>query len=148
VTITLPVPARPRLRPVPYEPLPGQAPARAAPVEPPPRERPAGGAREFFDAHRAATRILRLAFEVLDGKRAPMQLAPHFAPRPLRYWRAATGQRATRVPVRHGRIRLCTPRSGVAEVAVTCRVDGTYRALAARFERADGRWRCTAVRLL
>lgn len=148
MTTTLPAPAQPRLRPVPYEPLPGQAPARAAPVEPPVRERPAGTAREFFDAHRAATRILRLALEVLDGKRAPMQLAAHFAPRPLRYWRAASGQRATRVPVRHGRIRLCIPCPGVAEVAVTCRVDGTYRALAARLERADDRWRCTAVRLL
>ncbi|MHA6617308.1 Rv3235 family protein [Pseudonocardia sp. DLS-67] len=157
MTITLPAPAQPRLRPVPYEPLPGQAPARAAPGEPPPErppgerplgERPPGGAREFFDAHRAATRILRLALEVLDGKRAPMQLTPHFAARPLRYWRAASGQRATRVPVRHGRIRLCIPRPGVAEVAVTCRVDGTYRALAARLERAGDRWRCTAVRLL
>ncbi|GAA5112040.1 Rv3235 family protein [Pseudonocardia adelaidensis] len=153
MTITLPAPVQPRLRPVPYEPLPGQAPARAAPAEPPRRTRPSeegppGGAGEFLDAHRAATRILRLALEVLDGKRAPMQLEPHFAPRPLRYWRAATGQRVTRAPVRHGRIRLCTPCPGVAEVAVTCRVDGTYRALAARLERADGRWRCTAVRLL
>jgi hypothetical protein len=36
----------------------------------------------------------------------------------------------------------------VAEAAVTCQVDGAYRALAARFEHTDGRWRCTAVRLL
>jgi uncharacterized protein DUF6459 len=152
VTITLPgpptAPARPRLRSVHYEPLPGQAPARAAPVEPSRPERPSSAAREFVDAHRAATRILRLALEVLDGKRPPLQLAPHFAARPLRYWRAAAGQRVARSPVRHGRIRLCMPRSGVAEVAVTCRVDSTYRALAARFEHADHRWRCTAVRLL
>lgn len=152
MTITLPgpptAPARPRLRPVHYEPLPGQTPARAAPVEVSRPERPSSAAREFVDAHHAATRILRLAFEVLDGKRPPLQLAPYLAPRPLRYWRAATGQRATRAPVRHGRIRLCMPCSGVAEVAVTCRMDGTFRALAARFEHADGRWRCTAVRIL
>jgi hypothetical protein len=45
-------------------------------------------------------------------------------------------------------MRLCMPRPGVAEIAVTCRLDDTFRALAARFERTDGRWRCTAVRLL
>jgi hypothetical protein len=152
VTITLPgpppAPEGPRLRPVQYEPFPGQAPARAAPAEPSRPDRPSSAAREFVDAHHAAVRILRLAFEVLNGKRSPLQLAPHFAPRPLRYWRAATGQRGTRAPVRHGRIRLCMPRSGVAEVAVTCRVDRAYRALAARFEHTDGRWCCTAVRLL
>jgi hypothetical protein len=152
MTITLPgppgSPTRPRLRPVHYEPLPGQAPARAAPFSASRPERPPSAAREFVEAHRAVTRILRLALEVLAGKRSPLQLAPHFAPRPLRYWRAATGQHTTRVSVRHGRIRLCMPRSGVAEIAVTCHVDSTYRALAARFEHADGRWRCTAVRLL
>jgi Family of unknown function (DUF6459) len=100
------------------------------------------------DAHHAVTRVLRLAFEVLDGRRSPLQLVPHFAPEPLRYWRATSGQRTTRAPVRRGRMRLCMPRSGAAEVAVTCEVDGAIRALAARFERIDGRWRCTAVRLL
>ena len=152
MTITLPgpptAPARPRLRLVRYEPGPGQTPARAATAEPSRTERPPGTAREFVDAHRATTRILRLALEVLDGKRSPAQLAPHFAPRPLRYWRAAMGQRAARGPARRGRLRLCMPRSGVAEVAVTCQLDGTFRALAARFEHTDGRWRCTAVRLL
>jgi hypothetical protein len=156
VTITLPdphtTPARPRLRPVRYEPGPGQAPARAAPptppTPPPAQERPASTARELVDAHNAVTRILRLALEVLDGRRSPVQLEPHFAPRPLRYWRAAVGRRAVRAPARRGRMRLCMPRPGVAEIAVTCRLDGTFRALAARFERTDGRWRCTAVRLL
>jgi hypothetical protein len=138
----------PRLRPVRYEPLPGQAPARTAPAEASRPERPAAAAREFVEAHRAATRILRLALEVLDGRRSPLQLAPHFTPRALRYWRATAGQRTARAPARHGKLRLCIPRSGVAETAVTCQVDGTYRALAARFEHTDGRWRCTAVRLL
>lgn len=152
MTITLPsppaAPAPPRLRSVDYEPGPGQAPARAAPPEPSGRERPSGAAREFVDTHHAVTRILRLAVEVLDGRRSPAQLVPHFAPGPLRYWRARTGQRTSRVPVRRGRIRLCVPRPGVAEIAATCEVDGAFRALAARFERTDGRWRCTAVRLL
>jgi hypothetical protein len=99
------------------------------------------------DAHHTIARILRLALEVLDGRRPVAQLATYFAAAPLRYWRASVGQRIARAPARCGRLRLCLPRSGVAEVAVTCQVDGRYRALAARFERADGRWRCTAVRL-
>jgi hypothetical protein len=152
MTITLPdPPARPgraHVRPVRYEPGPGQAPARAAPPAPTHRERPGSGAREFVDAHHAVTRVLRLALEVLDGRRPPGQLAVHFAPGPLRYWRAALGQRRTRTPARRGRLRLCMPRSGIAEIAVTCRIDGSFRALAARFEHTDGRWRCTAVRLL
>jgi Family of unknown function (DUF6459) len=141
-------PARPRLRPVHYEPGPGEAPVRAGPPEPALHERGSSAAREFVDAHHAVTRILRLALEVLDGRRSPLQLEAHFAAEPLRYWRATTGQRLTRTPVRRGRMRLCMPRSDVAEIAVPCEVDGSVRALAARFERTDGRWRCTAVRLL
>lgn len=154
MTITLPptgspaAPERHRVRPVQYEPLPGQAPSRPAPAETSGPDRARRAAREFVEAHHAATRILRLALEVLDGRRSPLQLAPHFAPRALRYWRAITGQRTARTPARHGRIRLCMPCAGVAEIAVTCRVDGTYRALAARFEHAGDRWRCTAVRIL
>jgi hypothetical protein len=151
VTITLPgpaAPAPPRLRPVLYEPLPGQGPARAAPAEPPRREPPATVPREIVEAHRAASHILRRALEVLDGRRPPAQLAPYFAPRPLRYWRAAAAQHAPRSRTRHGRLRICLPRTGVAEIATTCHVDGAIRALAARFEHTDGRWRCTVVRLI
>jgi hypothetical protein len=154
VTTTLPIPAvpvtptRPRLRRVRYEPGPGQGPAPVTPPVPPPRrQRPADGAREFVATHRAVTRVVRLALEVLDGRRSAVQLAAHFAPTALRYWRAATGQRTPRAPARHGPLRLCLPRPGAAEVAVTCHVDGRVRALAARFEHLDGRWCCTTVRL-
>ncbi len=145
---TAPMPARPRLRRVRYEPGPGQRrPAPPPPPQQPIEQRPGSAAREFVDAHHTITRILRLALEVLDGRRPSAQLETHFAPAPLRYWRAAVGQRAGRAPARCGRLRLCQPRPGAAEVALTCHVDGRYRALAARFERADGRWLCTAVRL-
>jgi uncharacterized protein DUF6459 len=153
MTTTLPSPAaaaptRPCLRRVRYEPEPGQPrPAPTPPSRPPDRERPASTAREFVEAHHAVTRILRLALEVLDGRRPPVQLAQHFAPGPLRYWRAAAGQRVPRAAAQHGRLRLCLPRAGAAEVAVTCHVDGRVRAVAARFERHDGRWRCVAVRM-
>jgi hypothetical protein len=45
-------------------------------------------------------------------------------------------------------MRLCLPRSGVAEVAVTCELDGRVRALAARFEHRRAGWCCTVLRLL
>jgi hypothetical protein len=45
-------------------------------------------------------------------------------------------------------MRLCLPRSGAAEVAVTCELDGRVRALAARFERRRAGWCCTVLRLL
>jgi hypothetical protein len=85
--------------------------------------------------------------EVLDGRRPPAQLAVHVEPPVLRYWRAAAQQRLVRSPARFARIRLCLPRCGVAEVAVTCDIDGRARALAARFERDPRGWRCTALRL-
>jgi Family of unknown function (DUF6459) len=102
---------------------------------------------ESIEARHAITRQLRTALEVFDGRRPPAHIADQVAPSVLRYWRAAAQQRHPRRPSRFTRIRLCLPRSGVAEVAVTCEVDGRVRALAARFERTRGRWLCTALRL-
>jgi hypothetical protein len=102
---------------------------------------------EGIEARHAITRQLRTALEVFDGRRPPAHIADQVAPSVLRYWRAAAQQRHPRRPARFTRIRLCLPRSGVAEVAVTCDVDGRVRALAARFERIRGRWLCTALRL-
>jgi hypothetical protein len=163
VTITLPAPAavpapaptgagaRPRVRRVSYEPGPGPG---TLPVEPaPPLQRPpdpvppAAEALELDEAHHGVARILRLALEVLDGRRPVAQLGAHFAPAPLRYWRVATEQRRPRTPARFSRMRLCLPRSGVAEVAAACSVDGRVRALAARFEHTDDGWCCTVLRL-
>jgi hypothetical protein len=102
---------------------------------------------ESIEARHAITRQLRTALEVFDGRRPPAHIADQVAPSVLRYWRAAAQQRHPRRPARFTRIRLCLPRSGVAEVAVTCDIDGRARALAARFERTRGRWLCTALRL-
>lgn len=153
MTTTLPptpdVAQQPRLRRVTCapgpRPRPTTAPPRSRPVEPPP---PSRAAREFVEAHRAVSRILRLALEVLDGRRPPVQLAPHLTDAPSGYWRALTARRIPRAPARIGRLRLCLPRFGVAEVAAACHVDGRVHALAARFERAATGWRCTELRLL
>jgi hypothetical protein len=102
---------------------------------------------ERIEARHAITRQLRTALEVFDGRRPAAHIADQVTPSVLRYWRAAAQQRHPRRPARFTRIRLCLPRSGVAEVAVTCDIDGRARALAARFERSRGRWLCTALRL-
>ena len=153
VTSTLPAPSvitatRPRLRRVCFE--PGSGGSRPAPAPTPRTVEPVDTGvadHERMDAHAAVARILRLALEVLDGRRPPTQLEAHFGRAALRYWRVKVEQRRPRSPARPGRIHLCLPAPGTAEAAAACLVDGRVRALAARFDRTGGRWLCTAVRL-
>ncbi len=84
---------------------------------------------------------------MFDGNRPAAHIAGRASPSVLRYWQVATQRRRPRTAARFSRLRLCLPRHGVAEVAVTCEVDGRARALAARFERARTGWCCTALRL-
>jgi hypothetical protein len=143
---------RPRLRRMRYEPEPGSA-AADPPLAPAPAPVPAPGApdattAELAAAHRSAGRVLRLALEVLDGRRPPAHLTGYVDASVARYWRVKTQQRRVRSPARLRRMRLCLPRAGIAEAAVVCEIDGRVHALAARFERAAGAgWRCTALRL-
>lgn len=108
---------------------------------------------EHPEARAAVGRVLRLAGEVLDGRRPESHLAGHTDAAVLRYWRAVTrmrrvaGPHRPAPPVRFGPIRLMHPTDGVAEVAVVAEVAGRPRALAARFDLADGQWRWTAARL-
>ena len=151
----------PRLRPVRYEPDPdaavptpvpatparGPAPDRPTLHEPGPDERAADD-----EALRRAHAVLRLALEVLDGRRPAAHLVAHVAPPALRYVRAAArpDSRPAPTPSRLTSLRVCRPRARVAEVAAVCKVDGRIRALAARFERsgdAPSGWRCTVLRL-
>lgn len=141
----------PRLRAMHYEPEPGGAVtpialrARRAPVES--NHPPAG--EDHREIHSAIAAVVRVALEVLDGRRSPAQLSRHFDASALRYWTAATRQRRPRTPARLIRMLLGVPRAGAAEVAIVCDIDGRVRALAARFERRQQRdpWRCTALRL-
>jgi hypothetical protein len=146
--LSTPVTARPRLRRVVYEPGPGDAPLRTVPAgSTPPRPGPPPVA-DPSAAREPITRLLRLACEVLDGRRPVTQLATHADESVLRCWRAAAARRPVhRSPARFHRVRLCHPRPDAAEVAVAVELDGGVRALAARFELHAGRWRWTAVRL-
>ncbi|MCO1654701.1 Rv3235 family protein [Pseudonocardia humida] len=135
-----------------YEPEPGEA--TASPPLPPPL--PAVPTEDVITtaqasaAHRELVPVLRIVIEVLDGRRPPAHLDAAADPSVLRYWRAAREVRRTGTPTRLGRMRVCLPAPGVAEVAAVCTVDGRVRALAARFERGGTGlrgWRWTAVRL-
>ena len=106
---------------------------------------------------RRAEQVLRLTFEVLDGRRPLTQLTAHLEPRALRYVRAAVAQRrAAQQPARMTSLHLDQPlRQDVAEVAAVYRLGSRARALAARFERVPAaepddprRWRCVTLRLL
>ena len=137
-----------RLRRARYEPEPGDdgAPVLRRRVVPP--VRPPATPAEVADASHRIAPVLRLALEVLDGRRPPAHLGGHATPPVLRYWRAACGQRRVRSPARLRGMRVCLLSPSVAEVAAVCAIDGRVRALAARFERGQHRrWTCTAVRL-
>lgn len=140
---------RPRLRRMRYEPEPGSTPDA---IRTRPTAHPVDDGRERVDPEAVRRHLqgpLRLAMEVLDGRRPPAHLHHHFAPAALRYWRVAAGQRRFRSPARLRRVLLCLPRAGAAEVSAVCDIDGRVRALAARFEQTGtgGPWRCTALRL-
>ena len=146
-----PVPAGladpPRLRLLRYEPDPDGP--------PPPQQSTAPARRPHIvpvdpvdkaDPRRCIDRVLRLALEVLDGRRPLAQLAPHLAPSAVRYMRAAVAQRPPlREPARMTSLHVSRPGSNVAEVAVVYRRGPRARALAARFEQ--GRWGTGPVRV-
>jgi hypothetical protein len=161
----------PRLRLLRYEPdgppppQPPTAPVRRPQVVPADPVDPA-------DLRRCIERVVRLALEVLDGRRPLAQLAPYLTPSAVRYVRAAVAQRPpVREPARMTSLHVRRPGAGVAEVAAVYRRGPRARALAARFERglpgagparvphastarSDPRtadrpqWRCVVLRLL
>jgi hypothetical protein len=148
---------RPSLRLLRYEPESGEQ------SEAPPSVRPhvpavavAVDATDTVVVRRRAEQVLRLTFEVLDGRRPVAQLTGHLEPRALRYVRAAVAQRrAAQQPARMTSLHLDQPCPDVAEVAAVYRRGPRARALAARFERVPAaepddprRWRCVMLRLL
>ena len=140
----------PRLHRMRYEPEPGDDPA---PVGTPAATFgvPAGPGHTSTAALNAQLReLLRVALEVLDGRRPLTQLSAGFTERTLRYWRALPGMLPrSPAPSRLVRVRLDRPHAHVAEVAAVVIVADRHRALPARFERgADRVWRCTEIRLL
>ena len=94
----------------------------------------------------AVAGILRVMFEVIAGRRLSGQLDAVVSPSVLRYVRAARGAGGGALVLRS--VRLCFPAEQVVEVAAVVRAVDRVRAVAARFEHADGGWRCVAFRIL
>jgi hypothetical protein len=146
---------RPSLRLLRYEPESGEE-SGSPPVRPHVPATVTVDATDTAVVRRRAEQVLRLTFEVLDGRRPVAQLTGHLEPRALRYVRAAVAQRRARQqPARMTSLHLDQPCAGVAEVAVVYRRGSRARALAARFERVPAvepddprRWRCVTLRLL
>ena len=158
-------PGPPRLRLLRYEPD-AEGPARPRSVTAP-AHRPnlvVVDLADSSDLRRRIAWVLRLALEVLDGRRPLAQLAPHLAPSAVRYMRAAVACRPpVREPSRMTSLHVGRPDVGIAEVAVVYRRGSRARALAARFEHGHPRrpsqqvtavradlsdWRCVSLRLL
>ncbi|MGQ0632040.1 MAG: Rv3235 family protein [Sporichthyaceae bacterium] len=134
---------------------PSQVPApRATPLPRIPRQRSTSGRNTPLDAgaeasaEAAATVIAQALIEVLTGRRTAAQLRGCATPGVVAAVAARApgptpAQRRTVVPL--PRVRLCHPRTGVAEVAVVIAGAHRARALAFRLEHHHGRWICTAV---
>ena len=170
-------PARPPLRlvvvPTPQPPLedprlahplvlPGGAVPRV-PHRPGPRPRPEharnldadfgpaySGRGELPDAAESGRRLLTLVLEAFADRRPLAQLRPHasnglFAA--LASGRRPTWCAADRAPFAIGRVHVCEPVDGVAEITAVVRRHGRAHAVAARMEGIDGRWRCTALQI-
>jgi hypothetical protein len=105
---------------------------------------------ELPDPRAAGRRLITTTLEVLSGRRPLAQLQPltsHgvFAAlsagrRP--HWCGQPGG-----PLVVGRVHVCEPVDGVAEISAIAHRGGRAHAIAARLEGIDGRWRCTALQV-
>jgi hypothetical protein len=95
-------------------------------------------------------RLLVAILESMAGRRSPHQLAPHLShgvfvgllsdlERPAR--------RGWPQPAVVRSIRACEPADGVAELSAVIQTGPRFRAIAARLEGLDGRWRCVRLQI-
>jgi hypothetical protein len=102
------------------------------------------------DPGTAGRRLITLALETLAGRRPLAQLQALTAPR---VFAALAGGRRPQwcaegtSPLFVGRVHVCEPVDGIAEVSAVARRAGRAHAVAARLEGIDGRWRCTALQI-
>lgn len=139
------------------QPVPQPRPAPAAPSIPEQRAHPVTTAR------RRAESVLRMALEVMEGRRPVAHLAPFVTPGVVRYVAAAAespywhGPRTAIRPAPRPRpgapalrsLRVVLPGPDAAEITAVCRFRGRVRAVAGRMRLgADREWRCVALRML
>ncbi|MGY2081812.1 Rv3235 family protein [Modestobacter sp. SYSU DS0657] len=108
------------------------------------------GRAELPGAASAGRRLVTLTLEAFAGRRPMAQLQPLVTPA---LFTALAERRRPRwcaegtAPLLVGRVHVCEPVDGVAEVSAVARRAGRAHAVAARLEGIDGRWRCTALQI-
>jgi hypothetical protein len=102
------------------------------------------------DPAAAGRRLLTLTLEAFAGHRPLVQLRPLTS---AGVFAALAGGRRPpwctegNAALVVGRVHVCEPVDGVAEVSAVARRGGRAHAIAARMEGIDGRWRCTALQI-
>ncbi len=101
------------------------------------------------DPSAAGRRLIALTLEAFAGRRPLLQLQPLTS---AGVFAALSAGRRPRwcegtAPVLIGRVHVCEPVDGVAEISAVARRGGRAHAVAARLEGIDGRWRCTALQI-
>ena len=108
------------------------------------------GRAELPDPRAAGRLLITLTLEALAGRRPLAQLQPMTS---LGVFTALSQGRRPRwcaeamSPLAVGRVHVCEPVGGVAEISAVARRGRRAHAVAARLEGLDGRWRCTALQI-
>lgn len=105
------------------------------------------GRGELPDPRWFGRRLLVAALEALGGRRSPQQLAPHLSHSVLTGMLGGSQRETWTQPAALRSLRVCEPADGVAEISAVVQVGSRFRAVAARLEGLDGRWRCVRLQL-
>jgi hypothetical protein len=102
------------------------------------------------DPSLAGRRLLTLTLEAFAGRR-PLAQLQHLTSAGI-FTALTAGRRPPwcsqgTAPLLLGRVHVCEPVDGVAEISAVARRGGRAHAVAARLEGIDGRWRCTALQV-
>ena len=108
------------------------------------------GRADLPSAAETGRALVTTALEALTGRRPLTQVRPLMSAGV--YAALASGRRPGwcregSTPVIVGRVRVCEPVDGVAEISAVAHRAGRAHAVAARLEGIDGRWRCTALQI-
>jgi hypothetical protein len=105
------------------------------------------GRGQLPDPRWFARRLLIGALEALGGRRSPRQLAPHLSQAVLNGLLGDSPRREWPHPATLRSMRVSEPADGVAEISAVVQTGPRFRAVAARLEGLDGRWRCVRLQL-
>lgn len=130
---------------------PGPRPRRDRTASVDPDFGPAWSSRsDLPDPAAAGRRLITLTLEAFGGRRPMSQLQPLTSAGV--FSALSAGRRpgwcaSGTAPLFIGRVHVCEPVDGVAEISAVARRGGRAHAVAARLEGVDGRWRCTALQI-